>query len=815
MFLLSPSLQLAFADYLGWPLWSALVGIIGLLLLLIYILDKQLPQVATPQALDDQSGLLRLIDWLYFLTLMLAIGAAWFLPAFQLTDPRTPIVCAVVGTLLAIAFLFFPPFYKSAVGLRWGTFLLTLLEVLAAASAMVSILSLPPRLVTERNWILTNLVFCGGLTLYRETRRRWQSGDRSWASQIGGFLVVVQFLSLISLVAVPLTLFLIVIIALNGLLAGRDPIKAWLELVVFLLSTISVVYLLFYRTRRLMGARGFSWVDPPNWRVALPHLKYLIGLKRSFPFIGAESTLADQVRKAYIRAIVGDEPIAEAARIWPLLSPHTPTNITFAVIGDPGEGDDSLLYPGTQRGASKQVAGQMLQSGSTESTFLEDRVERPLDFVIISSDVVYPAGEMMDYERAVYRPYTSENRQPDMPANPQASVPIYAIPGNHDWYDDLRGFLANFTYAAHNGDGRAGRGSPHDMPWDWRPWRHRLWEQVAKLREDYDLKTLGGLPELKETQQRLSFFELELSGAPLTVLALDNGVTGAIDDVQYAWLEERLQALRAPGREIDQLILVLVGNPLYAEGTFAGWKTPQEDAGPAEARGLREIYELLREYRVDVVMGGNTHAYQRYESIYTDSDGTLRTMHHVVNGGGGAYLSWPMDAGWVKFEWSPTWKLKLNRRNVYQAQARQRASDDPGADEVILHDLFPTVNDIIDKFAWSAPAEDDSWMGRQRTRFRQWYNTFVLDHGLTNALDHDQLPLLQSYVTVEMDNIAPGQWELRIVPWFSLPHSSKAEAQRARQLVLRTGKGDWGSGPSRLVDYDVAGSAITGLWPMG
>ena len=55
------------------------------------------------------------------------------------------------------------------------------------------------------------------------------------------------------------------------------------------------------------------------------------------------------------------------------------------------------------------------------------------DFAIISSDVVYPAGELMDYERAVYRPYNGMN------------IPIYAIPGNHDWYDDLQGFLMKST----------------------------------------------------------------------------------------------------------------------------------------------------------------------------------------------------------------------------------------------------------------------------------------------------------------------------------------------------------------------------------
>src|SRR6185436_9354457 len=49
---------------------------------------------------------------------------------------------------------------------------------------------------------------------------------------------------------------------------------------------------------------------------------------------------------------------------------------------------------------------------------------------IICSDVIYPAGAVGDYRDKFYRPYRA------------LGMPILAIPGNHDWYDGLHGFMS-------------------------------------------------------------------------------------------------------------------------------------------------------------------------------------------------------------------------------------------------------------------------------------------------------------------------------------------------------------------------------------
>ena len=60
-------------------------------------------------------------------------------------------------------------------------------------------------------------------------------------------------------------------------------------------------------------------------------------------------------------------------------------------------------------------------------------------FVMIASDVIYPAGDVDDYVDGVYRPY----RSPD--PHFRVDAPLLGLPGNHDWYDGLAGFMYHFA----------------------------------------------------------------------------------------------------------------------------------------------------------------------------------------------------------------------------------------------------------------------------------------------------------------------------------------------------------------------------------
>jgi hypothetical protein len=360
----------------------------------------------------------------------------------------------------------------------------------------------------------------------------------------------------------------------------------------------------------------------------------------------------------------------------------------------------------------------------------------------------------------------------------------------------LRGFFQNFTFAA------AHERAPEGQPWrralarsPWNRWRlNRLrWRDVGRLRWRYRLNKLGGLSGAPRTQQRLPFFKMSFGRAPLTILGVDTGVAGTIDDWQYGWLERCLEQARAA----NHFIFVLLSAPLYVDGRFAGRREPPEHkAVPRASYGMREVYELLREHKVEVVMGGDTHAYQRYTARYRAPDGTWNTMYHYVNGGGGAYLSAPMD---IDERFDLTGRRRLARRHVFQARpvegmgADAEQVDPKLFDTVRLDDLFPTADQMVEKFIGEKGADEPipSWLAKPGLRwlkrlwltYRRNYTRFMLYYGWTNALDHDRSPLLQSYVSVGLSRDARDEyvWTLQIVPWFS----AHDEVQPIPQLGAR------------------------------
>jgi hypothetical protein len=94
-------------------------------------------------------------------------------------------------------------------------------------------------------------------------------------------------------------------------------------------------------------------------------------------------------------------------------SPIDPTDLdapSFPLLGDTGEGDISQYAP----------------------TSIIDSVAPGTDFMMICSDVICPAGGTLEYAYKHCWPYRHYPR------------PIYALPGNHDWYDGLRGFMSYF-----------------------------------------------------------------------------------------------------------------------------------------------------------------------------------------------------------------------------------------------------------------------------------------------------------------------------------------------------------------------------------
>ena len=124
----------------------------------------------------------------------------------------------------------------------------------------------------------------------------------------------------------------------------------------------------------------------------------------------------------------------------------------------------------------------------------------------------------------------------------------------------------------------------------------------------------------------------------------------------------------------------------------------------------------------------------------------------IVNGGGGAYLSPPVDFAWPVV-WSGEHKLRPGA--VYQALGQdEQGRPGPLYDDVSMLDLFPSAEQMLKKFSdpktYAVDPAHAGWLARRRSAFQKWYTGFALARGITNALDHDQQPLLQSYITVQM-----------------------------------------------------------------
>ena len=172
----------------------------------------------------------------------------------------------------------------------------------------------------------------------------------------------------------------------------------------------------------------------------------------------------------------------------------------FLVIGDTGEGDPSQAV----------LRDQLLNAGN-----------RPeIKFLLLSSDVIYPDGKMKDYERNFYLPFKG------------FAKPIYAIPGNHDWFDANEGFNANFL-EPNSADIALRARLAEDLATDYVTTGTKFRDMILeakRLREYY---------RVDNGHQRAPFFEMHTAG--FSLIAVDTGILRRLDDKEKAWFEAALQ----------------------------------------------------------------------------------------------------------------------------------------------------------------------------------------------------------------------------------------------------------------------------------
>jgi hypothetical protein len=182
-----------------------------------------------------------------------------------------------------------------------------------------------------------------------------------------------------------------------------------------------------------------------------------------------------------------------------------------------------------------------------------------------------------------------------------------------------------------------------------------------------------------------------------------------IDPAQAAWLEAAL------GRAAGKTTMAILGHLFFA----GGYDTTPED------EEFTRLKQLLVRRGVAIVMAGDTHDLEYYAEPGLAGSGPV---HHLVNGGGGAYLSFGTALAWPARAPTAAW----------------------------AH--YPALDAVTAKIQattpwWKRPAW---WWTRQ---FGAWPFTA---EWLSAAFDANVAPFFQSFVEVKVE---PSAGRVRLVPY--------------------------------------------------
>jgi Calcineurin-like phosphoesterase len=191
--------------------------------------------------------------------------------------------------------------------------------------------------------------------------------------------------------------------------------------------------------------------------------------------------------------------------------------------------------------------------------------------LVMGGDQVYPTATRTEYENRLVGPYRAALPyvHPDPPR-------VYAIPGNHDWYDGLTNFMRIFC--------------------------RNQW-----------------IGAWQSTQER-SYFAIQLPHR-WWLWAIDIQFDTYIDEPQLEYFRCARSLLEAG----DRLILA-TGKPSWTDSMKPHPKPSYANLAYFEDELLKDTTAKLA-----VVVSGDKHHYARYE----DASGT---RHRITSGGGGAYL---------------------------------------------------------------------------------------------------------------------------------------------------------------------------------
>ena len=228
-------------------------------------------------------------------------------------------------------------------------------------------------------------------------------------------------------------------------------------------------------------------------------------------------------------------------------------------------------------------------------------VEEPLkrgNILVFGGDEVYPTADRKEYQERLVNPYHWAWRE--LPAN---SPYLFALPGNHDWYDSLSSFMEYFG--------------------------------------DYELNKFAGAWHVPQNR---SYFALKLPQG-WWLLGVDLQLQSDLDYWQIRYFEKIVNLYMQPG---DRIILCC------AEPFWAYEKLDPKLRQAREGSNLHRLIEILKTKRgrtaqaeddtapedkqIAVYLAGDLHHYFRVWGKDDNKDRRERNTLQITSGGGGAFL---------------------------------------------------------------------------------------------------------------------------------------------------------------------------------
>ncbi len=233
--------------------------------------------------------------------------------------------------------------------------------------------------------------------------------------------------------------------------------------------------------------------------------------------------------------------------------------------------------------------------------------------LLLGGDQVYPDPSLQEYQDRFVDPLAQAvgSLATGSLATGEPGPDMYAIPGNHDWYDGLVSFSHLFCRRRIAVPGQATVPRPGKIIADW------------------------------NTQQTRSYFALRLPNN-WWVWAIDMQLGGFVDKSQIEYFAYAGQTWMPPGANV----ILAVSSPSWvgARTTIDPAKYEQLDYVSRLPERIRDEDGQPKGHRVRLILTGDHHHYARYEEEQeqapdTGADTQGRTPRNlVVAGGGGAFL---------------------------------------------------------------------------------------------------------------------------------------------------------------------------------